>query len=205
MKTTKEKILSTALVLFNKEGTDSITTRHIASALSISHGNLCYHYPRKEEIIKDLYYQLVLDLDHSVEALTNQNISIAFIYKSIRNTFNIQLKYKFILIEFVKVIRLIPEIGNHFKALYLKRQDQFLLIISLLEKEGYFKMAEFPDQYESIIKQFYIIGDFWLSEAEILFEGSDEERANHYSKLSMHFFYPYLTEKGHREFKVLFN
>ena len=202
---TKEKILETALLLFNKEGTDVITTRHIATALNISHGNLCYHYPKKEEIIKELYDQLVLELDHSIGTITNNEISMAFIYKSIKNTFSIQLKYKFVLIEFVKVIRLIPEIGIHFKALYLKRREQFLLIISILEKEGYLRERIFLEQRESIIRQFYIVGDFWLSEAEILFEGSDEEKLNHYSMLGMHFFYPYLSEKGLGEFKGLFN
>ncbi len=57
--TTKEKILEAARELFNKEGIDAITTRHVAARLGISHGNLCYHYPRKEILIEKLYYELV--------------------------------------------------------------------------------------------------------------------------------------------------
>ena len=39
--TTKEKIIDTALQLFNKQGIDPVTTRHIAKEMNISHGNLC--------------------------------------------------------------------------------------------------------------------------------------------------------------------
>ena len=55
---TREKILDTALTLFNNEGTSAVSTNHIAEAAGISPGNLYYHFRNKEEIIRGLFERL---------------------------------------------------------------------------------------------------------------------------------------------------
>nr|WP_320051182.1 TetR/AcrR family transcriptional regulator [uncultured Desulfuromonas sp.] len=56
--TTKERIIETAVTLFNEQGTKAVTTNHIAAAMGISPGNLYYHYRNKEEIIRAIYEQM---------------------------------------------------------------------------------------------------------------------------------------------------
>lgn len=51
----KNDILNAALELFNSSNLKAITTNHIAKDISISPGNLYYHYKNKEEIIYDLF------------------------------------------------------------------------------------------------------------------------------------------------------
>ncbi|HEY8401633.1 MAG TPA: TetR/AcrR family transcriptional regulator, partial [Cytophagaceae bacterium] len=84
--TTKEKILNTALLLFNKEGIEDITVRDIAKAMGISHGNLCYHYPNKEVIIETLYQQLVDELNKELDKVQRDVISIELIYNVLITT-----------------------------------------------------------------------------------------------------------------------
>ncbi len=201
--TTKEKILSTALHLFNQQGTDLITTRHIAKEMGISHGNLCYHYARKEEIITALYYNLVEELSKHISALQEGEPSIALLQQATFTTFNIQYKYKFILQEMVGIMRKIEPIQTHFKALYQHRKKQFSQIIQYLISKELLKEEVVPGQYANFINQFYIIGDFWVSEAEILFEGNDQEKLKHYTQIAFSTIIPYLTDKGLKAYNDL--
>jgi AcrR family transcriptional regulator len=60
---TKDKIIFASLQLFNEKGERNVTTNHIAAHLSISPGNLYYHFKNKNEIIFDIYemYENLVD------------------------------------------------------------------------------------------------------------------------------------------------
>ena len=55
---TRDRIIDTAIRLFNEKGTKAVTTNHIAAALSISPGNLYYHFRNKEDIIRAIFEQM---------------------------------------------------------------------------------------------------------------------------------------------------
>jgi AcrR family transcriptional regulator len=55
---TRDKIIDSALQLFNEQGTKAISTNHIAAAAGISPGNLYYHFRNKEDIIRVIFEQM---------------------------------------------------------------------------------------------------------------------------------------------------
>ena len=63
---TRDKIIRASIDLFNEKGERNITTNHIAAHLSISPGNLYYHFRNKEDIILSIYEEyartLLLDI-----------------------------------------------------------------------------------------------------------------------------------------------
>jgi AcrR family transcriptional regulator len=201
---TREKILATALTLFNTQGVDPITVRHIAKAMNISHGNLCYHFPKKEDIVQQLYLELVAELDAQIGPMAERAPGIQTLLQSVQLTFATQYKYKFLLIDFVAIMRNIPAVRAHFRQLVQRRRQEFATIAGYLVQAGYFRGEAYPGQYDQVFTQFFVFGDFWIAESEILFEGTDEEKLAFYTHTAYGLVYPHLTEKGQQVFREVY-
>ena len=68
---TRERILETALAMFNKFGEHSVATTSIAFEMGISPGNLYYHYHSKDEIVRDLFDQFRHEIEVTSPRPTN--------------------------------------------------------------------------------------------------------------------------------------
>ena len=72
---TRDRILETALHLFNAEGLAQVSTNRIAAELAMSPGNLHYHFKRKEDLVTWLLRRFAealrrfADAHETVEAL----------------------------------------------------------------------------------------------------------------------------------------
>jgi len=94
----KLKILETARKLFNESNTQAVTTNHIAKAMGISPGNLHYHYRNREEIIRELYRQLINESTLEVDELPKDIHTLNTHHKLL---IKIQWKYRFFFRELI--------------------------------------------------------------------------------------------------------
>ena len=127
MTDTKNRILEASLMLFNKEGTEAITVRHIAKELGISHGNLCYHFPTTDDLVTKLYFNLVEELDIQIKSMQDK-ASVSLIFDSEKTLFVLLYKYRFLMLNFVDIMRRLPEIRKHYQKLQDRRKLEFKLV-----------------------------------------------------------------------------
>lgn len=198
---TKDKILSAARELFNEHGVESITVRHIAKHIGISHGNLCYHFPRKEDILLALYEKVVLGMSEQIEIVPAEDIRLEMVLHALVVSFRLQYEYKFLMVDFVNIMRRVPEIRENFRQIFTFRREQFRTIIKALRKQGIFVKTVNEAQYEQLHLHLYLLGDFWMSEAEILFTGEESAKLPFYAELACSLLMPYLTAKGRKEYR----
>ena len=191
----KEKILNAALLLYNEQGIRNITTRHIAASIGMSGGNLHYHFKHTEDIIRALFDELALAYD----GLMANAQSVPFDLKAItflaEASFKLVNKYRFIFINFVEIGKWMPEIRDAYYQLILKREQQFISLFDHLVANGTFRDDIPSSNKYGLVKQFFIINDFWLSHNELTDQYVGEDALNEYQKAIDVLLWPYLKRR----------
>ncbi|NRB48700.1 MAG: TetR/AcrR family transcriptional regulator [Saprospiraceae bacterium] len=193
---TKDKILQMALQQFNERGIEQVSIRSISSALGISAGNLTYHYKNTDKIIYALYLQLVEELGRSIEQVISQSPDIQWLYEATAYNCRMMWKYRFLLIDFVAISRRITDIRDHFRQLVKMRQWQIRQAINEMVELGLFIPEWQEGMYDKYILRMIIMSDAWIPDAQIHFEGQEEEIIPFYSELIVSSIQPYLTPAG---------
>ncbi len=104
MSKTKERILDTALPLFNKRGTRRVSTNHIAEACSMSPGNLYYHFKNKEQIISSLFERMINSWNADKEVLFKNMPPMKILDLQLEKTFHFVWQYRFIHRELAELL-----------------------------------------------------------------------------------------------------
>lgn len=196
MKKTRERILDSALFLFNTYGLPKVTLRTIAKDMGISQGNLNYHFKKRSDIIEALYIQLVQNISTEMSKLQKGEIDLALMARlghTIKDNF---FEYRFFMLDFVQIMRENEKIKNHYRELSKQREQQFIEMFYMLVREGILREERFANEYYHFYLRLQILGDFWISSAEVATNKVTKKTADKYFGLIMESIYPYLTEKG---------
>ena len=200
---TREKVLKTALELLNERGVDRVSARTIASEMGISDGNLRYHFRTKEDIVYALYLKLVEQLNHNFAQHQATSVNLSDIYHALRFTFEQFVAYRFILLDFTKIMRQYPNVQGHYRQLCQLREQQFLAAAKDLISNGFFRDDIDQEQYRYLAAHFSILSDAWLARAEGLLEESAPNQLDYFVRVTFGLVMPYLTETGRKEYEHL--
>lgn len=191
---TKERILKTALDLYNEQGVHAITSRHIAAEMGISAGNLHYHFKHTDEIILTLYNRLAVDFDAIMVSIgAASDIDMDTVKGFVGRSLELTYRYRFIFLHFVEISMRIPAIRKDYHALTQRREKEFLAIFDKFKADGVFKSDIPAPVLQALVTQIFIMGDFWLSNNELTGKLRGSKAIAHYSGVFASMFYPYLT------------
>src|SRR5215216_5193871 len=127
---TREKILDTALALFNKNGTATVSTNHIAEAAGMSPGNLYYHFHNKEEIIRALFERLHAANAAGFELPIGKQPSLHDLQEFIRFNYKTLWQYRFAYRELVALLRSDPKLKNRFVEVRQRGLEGFRQLVN---------------------------------------------------------------------------
>jgi AcrR family transcriptional regulator len=206
--TTKERILNTALELYNKSGPETVTVRHIAAKMGISHGNLCYHFPNTEAIVRALYGELVGEMNKMVtdskpEFGHDMKAVLQMVLNSARRGFETLYRYRFVLLNFHAIMRSDEYIRNNYSELTRQRQTEFRMITDALIHAGIFRPESYPGQYDLLIELQLLAGDNWIARAEIIRKMNKTQAITYYTDVLLSPWTAIMTEPGMKMYREL--
>lgn len=199
---TKEKILVYALRMFNEQGAEKISTRHIATEMNISVGNLHYHYPNKNEVILQLMKAFLKRTDALAILLEQEPPGPHNWTAVIELTFELIVEYRFLFNDRLVLTRRLPEIQNMFREMVVRRRVEFMGFVGKLTEEGLLRTDLPGDQYEALFKQIVILYNSWLGH-HILFDEEHIPMADlpgYYAGIISRIWTPYFSAKGRSVF-----
>lgn len=196
---TKEKIEWASLDMFNSEGVEKVTTRHIAKSIGISQGNLHYHYPNKNAIISALYKQFFARLEQARRYNPHEFFKKENVLASMMENYDIMHTYRFFFIDNEVIWRRLPQLKSNMIDLFEMKQEEIKQLIIQYREHGVFRPDISDPQIDYLAEQFVFTITSWLSASSYIRGGHMDNE--HYAKFTFRMWLPYLTMKAMKEWE----
>ncbi|MBI3942527.1 MAG: TetR/AcrR family transcriptional regulator [Chloroflexi bacterium] len=196
---TRDRILDTALNLFNQAGTEAISTNHIAEALGISPGNLYYHFRNKEDIIRAICEQLFEVWDTAYDLPPDRTPDLLDLQNMVQRTFTIMDEYRFVYRELVALLRRDPVLQQRYLVVRERGFAGFQELFMMFVDAGVLKQPESPDRVNSLAEIIWLISEFWLPSVEASGQAVDPAQMRHGVDLMMQVLRPYIKGENSHE------
>jgi AcrR family transcriptional regulator len=188
---TKDRILETALNLFNQQGTSAVSTNHIAEVLSISPGNLYYHFRSKDDIIRALFERLFDAWDVSFALPHDCAPTLDDLRGLARINFEILWRYRFAYREMIALIRQDAVLRERYLEVRARGYTGFHEMFVYLKKLGLLTQAVDETTVTRLADLCWLISEFWLSALELRGQEISEANLEHGITLMIEVLRPY--------------
>ena len=190
---TRQKILDTALRLFNQDGTADISTNHIAEACGISPGNLYYHYRNKQEIIRELFQRMYAIWDKGLPMPQNRAPTLDDLKTVVETNYQIIWEYRFVYRELVALLRQDAELRQGFLAVRQRGIDGFYELFRAFVEAGVFRTPDDLKTLDDLHEVCWLISEFWITNLEVNGRNVNEAEMQRGVRLMLRVLQPYLA------------
>jgi AcrR family transcriptional regulator len=158
---TRERIIETALALFNSRGEPGVTTSAIAEEMNISPGNLYYHFKSKEKIVEALFAAFRAEIEATLAAPTKRAPDAEDVWLFLHLVFEAIWRYRFIYRDVNDLIARHRLVQSQFRLILAHKQRTAAAILDGLRDSGAAKLtrAEIPVLAENMT----LVASYWLS------------------------------------------
>jgi len=157
---TAERILEVSLELFNRYGEPNVSTTLISAELSISPGNLYYHYPAKDELINTLFDRYERALNDILQAADGvENVEDAWLF--FHMLFELVWGYRFLYRDLNDLLSKNRRLETHFQFVLKNKTKAMHALLDGLSRNGAVRLtgAEAAPLATSMV----VLVTYWLS------------------------------------------
>lgn len=201
-KSTREKILERAAEMFNAQGVEVVTTRHIGAAMGISQGNVHYHYPTKNAILEALFAAF-LEAIRKAERFDGSAMSASDVHGSMTDALGIMYRYRFFFRDNHVVWRRLPEIGVQTKLLLANKQQEIRQLIAAFRSSAVIRAEISNSQMDFLAEQFVFTISAWLNAGAYFRE--KESPVAYYVDFLFRMWLPYLEPEVMADWEAQFD
>jgi AcrR family transcriptional regulator len=193
---TRERIIDTAIRLFNEQGTGAISTNHIAEAIGISPGNLYYHVRNKEEIIRAILERMIARWESLYHLPVERAPTLADVQRLVRENYLLVWDYRFFFRELSVLVQRDPALKQRYQEIRQERLVRFEELFQHFVSAGVARTPASPALVANLAKLCWLISDYWLPFLEIDGELVLPDMIEQGVALYMQVLSPYVSEAG---------
>ena len=157
---TAERILEVTLELFNRFGEPNVSTTLISAELSISPGNLYYHYPAKDELINSLFGRYEKSLNELLNAADNVgNVEDAWLF--FHMLFELIWQYRFLYRDLNDLLSKNRKLETHFQFVLKNKSRAVQTVLDGLTRTRSAQVD--PRQASAVASAMVVVLTYWLS------------------------------------------
>ncbi len=158
---TRERILETALRLFNEYGEPGVTTTAIADEMNISPGNLYYHYHSKDRIVEALFLAYRDEIERTLAAPERPPVHAEDAWLFLHLVFEAIHKYRFLYRDINELVSRHRVLETQFKRILAHKKRTAANILQGLVEAG--EMTAGPMDVEALAVNMTVLATYWLS------------------------------------------
>lgn len=157
---TYNRIIDASLKLFNEQGERTISTNHISQHLSISPGNLYYHFANKDEIIIQLFKRYTHELyDFLSKTALPESVEQAIHY--MRGIYDIMWEYRFLFSDVNALLfRSATLLGQHNEFTRERIAPLLVKLLHRLQEKGLIEIDEIGVQ--DLAVNMWLVTKYWF-------------------------------------------
>ena len=194
---TQNKIVDSAIDLFNSAGVGSVSSNKIASKAGISKGNLHYHYSSKEEIVLAIWNRMELEINGWTD--DDKEPTIQHMAEMVLRQYRQIWCYRFFYRELNILLEKDQELKYRFERVRRQRTEEVFRYFQALAANGVLREDLSELELRDLIRISWIVSDFWLSFIAVEDDNVDISTMQEGYRLILQLFRPVLTARAVKE------
>lgn len=159
---TRDKIILASLELFNEVGERNVTTNHIAAHMSISPGNLYYHFRNKGEIIYEIFRHYQAQVEVTLQVDPERAFTVQDKLYFLEAVFDGLWQYRFFHRDLEYLLDTDPRLRRDYRAFTRSCLCSVEQILAGLQKGGVLRQHS-PSERQGMALNIWLVVTNWMA------------------------------------------